>query len=122
MPVDFACVKAGINRVPLNARLSLEEHARMLKETGAGVLLYGADLAERAAALCNALPGLACHGIGGESDDLLAAARACSDAAPDVAVAPDDVILTLLLPAPPAPSKQRSIPRLPTLEYARTYC
>tara|TARA_A100001391_G_scaffold197792_4_gene178537 strand:- start:6080 stop:7603 length:1524 start_codon:yes stop_codon:yes gene_type:complete len=97
VPVDFACVKAGINRVPLNARLSLEEHARMLEETGVGMLLYGADLAERAAALGDARPGLVCHGIGADAvgDDLLAAAAGCSTAAPDVAVAPDDVILTL---------------------------
>ncbi|GAA5120594.1 AMP-binding protein [Alloalcanivorax gelatiniphagus] len=97
VPVDFACVKAGINRVPLNARLSLEEHARMLEETGVGMLLYGADLAERAAALGDARPGLVCHGIGADAvgDDLLAAAAGCSAAAPDVAVAPDDVILTL---------------------------
>lgn len=97
VPVDFACVKAGINRVPLNARLSMEEHARMLEETGTGVLLYGADLAERAEALRDARPGLICHGIGGDAvgDDLLAAAAGCSEAAPDVAVEPDDVILTL---------------------------
>ena len=97
VPVDFACVKAGINRVPLNARLSLEEHLRMLEETGVSVLLYGADLAERAAALGDAHGGLVCHGIGDDTvgDDLLAAAARCSEAAPDVAVAPDDVILTL---------------------------
>ncbi|GEM_PF-1532789 len=26
MPFDFACAKAGVNRVPMNARLSLDEH------------------------------------------------------------------------------------------------
>src|SRR5690554_7409607 len=35
VPVDFACVKAGINRVPLNSRLSVNEHVKMLQETGA---------------------------------------------------------------------------------------
>ena len=34
VPVDFACVKAGINRVPLNARLSLNEHRKLREETG----------------------------------------------------------------------------------------
>ena len=39
VPVDFACVKAGINRVPLNARLSLNEHRKMLEETGCAIQL-----------------------------------------------------------------------------------
>lgn len=98
VPVDFACVKAGINRVPLNARLSLDEHRKMLEETGAGILLYGADLAERARELADARPGLSCHGIGsdaGGGDDLLTVAPSLSEATPDVPVAPDDVILTL---------------------------
>ncbi|HBP67646.1 MAG TPA: long-chain fatty acid--CoA ligase, partial [Alcanivorax sp.] len=64
VPVDFACVKAGINRVPLNARLSLNEHRKMLEETGCELLLYGADLSERASELRDALPTLQCHGIG----------------------------------------------------------
>lgn len=98
VPVDFACVKAGINRVPLNARLSLDEHRKMLEETGAGMLLYGADLAERARQLAAARPGLRCHGIdsdAGGGDDLLAVAPSLSAAAPDIPVSPDDVILTL---------------------------
>jgi len=56
VPVDFACVKANLNRVPLNARLSLDEHARMLAEARAGVLLYGADVRDRAIALASELP------------------------------------------------------------------
>ncbi len=95
VPVDFACVKAGINRVPLNARLSLNEHRKMLEETGCQRLLYGTDLEERAAELKNALPGLQCHGIGGGEDDLLADAAQQSSDDPDVTVQPDDVILTL---------------------------
>src|SRR5262249_14174623 len=35
MPVDFACVKAGAARTPLNARLSMDEHEHMLRETRA---------------------------------------------------------------------------------------
>lgn len=98
VPVDFACVKAGINRVPLNARLSLNEHRKMLEETGCELLLYGADLSERAKELALALPGLTCHGIGsqaGGGDDLLADTAKQSEDDPDVQVHADDVILTL---------------------------
>jgi len=95
VPVDFACVKAGINRVPLNARLSLNEHRKMLEETGCQRLLYGTDLSARAAELKDALPGLQCHGIGGGEDDLLADAAKQSSDDPGVTVEADDVILTL---------------------------
>ncbi|WP_421706343.1 AMP-binding protein [Alloalcanivorax xenomutans] len=98
VPVDFACVKAGVNRVPLNARLSLDEHRKMLEETGCALLLYGEDLAERAAQLCDAVSGLRAHGIGsaaGGGEDLLRACAALSDSKPAVPVAADDVILTL---------------------------
>ncbi|MGO4325754.1 class I adenylate-forming enzyme family protein [Cupriavidus sp. 2TAF22] len=98
VPLDFACVKAAVNRVPLNARLSLAEHLRMLQDTGCRMLVFGADLAERAQALRDALPALACHGIGTALDggtDLLAAARAQPATDPDVQVAEDDIILTL---------------------------
>jgi fatty-acyl-CoA synthase len=63
VPLDFACVKAAINRVPLNSRLSLEEHVRMLQDTGCHTLVFGADLADRAVALAGVLPGLACLGL-----------------------------------------------------------
>ncbi|WP_420998191.1 class I adenylate-forming enzyme family protein [Cupriavidus sp. 30B13] len=98
VPLDFACVKAALNRVPLNARLSLAEHQRMLEDTGCRMLVFGADLAGRAQALRAALPGLACHGLGASLDggaDLLAAAQAQPATDPDVRVAEDDVILTL---------------------------
>ena len=98
VPTDFACVKAGVNRVPLNARLSLAEHARMLQDTGCAVLVFGADLQERAAALAEALPGLRCLGLGTQVEggvDLLALAATESAEAPDMEVQPDDVVLTL---------------------------
>src|ERR1035437_4752537 len=69
VPLDLACVKAGINRVPLNARLSLTEHARMLQDTQCKYLVFGADLADRAAALANEVPGLICLGLGAESTE-----------------------------------------------------
>ena len=100
VPIDFACVKAGINRVPLNSRLSLEEHTRMLGDIGCTMLVFGTDLAERAAALQAALPALQCHGLGasighGNSTDLLELAAQQLVGAPDIDAQPDDVILTL---------------------------
>lgn len=98
VPLDFACVKAGINRVPLNARLSLTEHARMLQDTQCKYLVFGADLADRAAALANEVPGLICLGLGAESTegiDLLTQARQQPEQAPEIEVRPDDVVLTL---------------------------
>ena len=51
MPADFACVKAGLVRTPLNGRLSLEEHLAIIDKNGAGTLLYGASQTVRGAAL-----------------------------------------------------------------------
>lgn len=98
VPLDFACVKAGINRVPLNARLSLAEHARMVADTGCTHLVFGPDLAERASALREAVAGLSCMGLGAALDgasDLLAQAASCPAQAPAFEPAHDDVVLTL---------------------------
>jgi len=98
VPLDFACVKAGINRVPLNARLSVAEHAAMLQDTRCKYLIFGADLAERAAALACEVPGLVCLSLDAESKEgtnLLEQARHQAELAPDVEVRPDDVVLTL---------------------------
>ena len=98
VPVDFACVKSGINRVPLNARLTLAEHLKMLQETGCSALVFGADLQDRAQALNAALPELVCHGIDacmpGGADLIVEAARQATTA-PLIEVSPDDVVLTL---------------------------
>lgn len=98
VPVDFACVRAGINRVPLNARLSVPEHVRMLQETDCAVLVFGADLRDRAEELRAALPGLVCHGLGatvGGGRDLLAELAGQDVHPPQIEVAPEDVVLTL---------------------------
>jgi acyl-CoA synthetase (AMP-forming)/AMP-acid ligase II len=98
VPMDFACVKAALNRVPLNARLSLDEHVRMVQDTGCSHLVFGPDLAERAHALRGALPALQCLGLGGVIDgalDLLAQAGAQPVVAPRVDVSADDIVLTL---------------------------
>lgn len=98
VPMDFACVKAGVNRVPLNSRLSLNEHRKMLEETRCRVLIHGEDLTERAQALHHEMPELVCLGLGRHVDggaDLLAEAADCSYANPELEVADDDVVLTL---------------------------
>lgn len=98
VPLDFACVKAGINRVPLNSRLSLVEHASMVQSARCQYLVFGAGLDERAAALSRAVPELTCLGLGAQltgSGDLLLQAPEQSVQAPNIAVRHDDVILTL---------------------------
>jgi len=98
VPLDFACVKAGVNRVPLNSRLSLAEHVSMLQSAQCQYLVFGADLVERALALSHELPGLTCLGVGAQlkgTIDLLAEARQQPAQAPDIVVYPDDVVLTL---------------------------
>lgn len=99
VPLDFACLKAGIARVPLNARLSLEEHKHMLAETGVRLLVHGADFAERAQALAGELDGLRlagfCPAHRGQDVDLTAETPAASATDPMVPVAPDDPILVL---------------------------
>jgi len=98
VPVDFACVKAGMNRVPLNTRLSLAEHTRMLQEAGCTSLVFGPGLAEQAAALAAALPGLRCVGIGASgagSPDFLVHLDVFPSEPPDIDIDPDDVVLTL---------------------------
>src|SRR5687768_6968893 len=74
IPIDFACVKARLTRVPLNSRLSLPEQQRMLEGAGAGILVHGAAHGERALELAGLLPGLRCYGLEA-GDDLLALAR-----------------------------------------------
>ena len=58
IPVDFGFAKARLSRVPLNARLSAAEQQQMLQGAGVSILLHGADLADRAHELAQAMPGL----------------------------------------------------------------
>ncbi|GLV59922.1 acyl-CoA synthetase [Dictyobacter sp. S3.2.2.5] len=98
IPLDFACVKAGLNRVPLNSRLSLREHQHMLAETGAQLLVYGPDLAVRAGELKQQLPQLKLLSLGGggsDDADLLDLARTADSTDPNLPIEPDDVLLTL---------------------------
>lgn len=98
IPLDFACVKAGVNRVPLNGRLALPEHVRMLRDTECRLLVFSAALAERAQALRDALPGLVCIGLGTHlpgGADLLAMARRQPATDPDITVDEHDVVVTV---------------------------
>lgn len=98
VPLDFGCVKAGINRVPLNSRLSAAEHARMLGDAQCEALIFGPDLIERAGELKAALPELRCLGLNAslaDQEDFLALADRQPTDAPQIAVEPNDVVLTL---------------------------
>jgi acyl-CoA synthetase (AMP-forming)/AMP-acid ligase II len=58
MPLDFACAKARLVRVPLNPRLSVAEHEAMLRRANVTSLVHSQDQRERALALCGAIPEL----------------------------------------------------------------
>jgi len=64
---DFGMVLSGLVRVPLNARLSLDEHVHMLQQSRTTLLLHDAALAARARELVQRMPGLRCFGLGVES-------------------------------------------------------
>jgi fatty-acyl-CoA synthase len=96
VPLDFACLKARVCRVPLNARLSAAEHARMLGDAGVRTLVYEPVLAERAAELAERLDGLRTIGLGGaRTGDLDLLAQPASAADPGLPARPDDVIIAL---------------------------
>src|SRR5260370_34678290 len=97
VPVDFACVKAGAARTPLNARLSMDEHEHILRETGAGLLIYDSELSERAEVLRSRVAGLKMLGLGSNrrGSDLLIESMSAPATDPLTPAEPDDVILTL---------------------------
>ena len=96
--MDFACLKAGVTRVPLNARLSAAEQGRMLEETDVRLLVHDAALAERAGELAAAL-GVATLGLGAPGaaggPDLLTAMQEVSTVDPHLPARPGDPILLL---------------------------
>jgi fatty-acyl-CoA synthase len=97
LPCDFGGVKAGLVRTPLNGRLSLDEHIRMLEAIQATAFVHGPTQIERAAAIKDRLPDLTTYGLGTNElgEDLLVRAQAASDNAPDIRHEPEDVLLTL---------------------------
>jgi len=97
IPLDFACAAARLTRVPLNARLSAREHAQMMIGAGVRLLVYGPDLAARAAELAALVPDLAllCLGDDDLAPDLLALAEQHDAKSTARVVEADDVVLAL---------------------------
>lgn len=96
MPIDFACAKARLVRVPLNSRLSAGEQQQMLQGAGVTLLLHGLDLLERAKELAQLLPGLKTRGLGtGDDGDIARLAQAQPDTLPDRSPEPDDVVIAI---------------------------
>lgn len=99
VPLEFACLKAGVTRVPLNARLSAEEHTRMLADAGAEVLVHSSELTGRAVELAGEQAGLRLAGLGARERagdrDLVADALAGPSTDPRITVGPTDVVLAL---------------------------
>ena len=94
IPIDFACVKARLTRVPLNSRLSLAEQKRMIEDSGVRILVFGPGHRERSEALAGEVPGLVCIGLG-DGEDLLDLVRDSPDTPPPRRCEPDDDILSL---------------------------
>ncbi|WP_040517999.1 class I adenylate-forming enzyme family protein [Gordonia neofelifaecis] len=96
VPMDFAAIKAGVVRVPLNSRLSLDEHTKMLEGAHATVVVADESLIGRAAELGSRIPGLRILGLGtpASGGDLLAPADGLIGE-PDVELAPEDPTLML---------------------------
>jgi acyl-CoA synthetase (AMP-forming)/AMP-acid ligase II len=100
VPLDFACVTSGLARVPLNSRLSADEHARMLTGTGVRLLVHGAGLAGRAHELAARVPELRLAGLAHPPDragdaDLTAEAATAPDTDPGYRPEPGDPTLVL---------------------------
>lgn len=97
VPVDFAAIKTGVVRVPLNARLSLDEHTAMVQGSGASVVVADDTLIERAVEIAERVGGLKILGLGtgvAGIDDLLAPADGLVGE-PDVELSPEDPTLML---------------------------
>ncbi len=99
IPLDFACLKAGVARVPLNARLAAEEQVRMLVASGVTTLVHDGALGERAGELASRVDGLELISLGPttavDALDLLAAMDEASALDPRVLVGPADPMLVL---------------------------
>jgi acyl-CoA synthetase (AMP-forming)/AMP-acid ligase II len=59
--IDFAMLKAGLVRVPLNTRLSEEEQFHMIAETDSKAILFTAEFADRVASLRNRLTNVSLY-------------------------------------------------------------
>jgi len=97
IPLDFACAKARVTRVPLNARLSAREHAEMIVGVGSSLLVFGPDCGDRAVELAALAPGLdlLCLGHHPSAPNLLELADAKSSDPVARIAQPEDVVLAL---------------------------
>jgi acyl-CoA synthetase (AMP-forming)/AMP-acid ligase II len=97
LPVDFACAKARVVRVPLNSRLSVPEQTRMIQESGATVMLFTPDLAPAAARLAEARENLSVFSVGPAAigRDILELAAGQPPDPPAREAQPDDLVLAL---------------------------
>lgn len=98
MPIDFALAKAGLNRVPLNSRLSRDEHIHMVTQAGCNFIVFSDVQVARASELISAVPDMVPLGLGvalrgGCDIDALAATH--DPLPPLVAIDHSDVVLTL---------------------------
>jgi len=91
----LAPMKAGMAVVPMNVRLHPEEHAFMLQDSGARVLVYGEELREHVAAIRGSLPGVERFIVIGQNaagdPGYEATLAGHPDGAPDVPIEPDDL-------------------------------
>ncbi len=92
VPLDFACAKAGLVRVPLNTRLAAAEQEEMLRGTGVSLLVHGAEESGRAQELAARLPGLELRELEG---GLVPAAESAPADDPHVPLEPGDPLLAL---------------------------
>jgi acyl-CoA synthetase (AMP-forming)/AMP-acid ligase II len=67
---DLACAVAGVVRVPVNVRLTLEEWSYIAANSGARALIFGEAFAERAAALVATSAFDVCIRVGAEGPGL----------------------------------------------------
>lgn len=95
IPLDFACLKARLIRVPLNARLAEAEHAAMLRQTGPRLIVASPGLQERAEALAAALDGGRVLLLPDDPERLPDWFERARDSDPMLPTPPDDIVLAL---------------------------
>lgn len=69
IPVDFATMKSGLVRIPMNPRLSKEEQAKMLSEADVRFIVHDAETGDRAKELIGLIPDLKILGLGCSAAD-----------------------------------------------------
>ena len=91
----LASMKSGMAVVPMNARLHPDEHAYMIRNAEATILVYGEEFRDHLAGVRDRLGAIrefVCIGAGGPADvrfdDVM---RGQPETAPDVAIEPDDL-------------------------------